>query len=96
MSGTVLNKLTQIAEQQNKILDRLISLHDQHRISNRKLQELCTLTKRGWENAREMLKAVQLSYYNVLEAQAYCLDQTEDSLQDLSNTVANSTCNGCI
>ena len=79
----------EIKTSQQAILEKLFDLDRKHRVINVKLHETNVNVKKGLEECKKMLKCVQKSYHNVLEAQEYCLNETEENISDLSNCVSN-------
>ena len=86
----ILNLLVEIQESQKALTQKIVLLERTQRVSNTKLNENKIYIKRGWASCKDMLKAVQTSYHNVLKAQEHCLLENEDMIQDLSNSVSNS------
>ena len=86
----ILNLLLEIQESQKALTEKIIMLERRQRVTTGKIHENKIFIRRGWESCKDMLKAVQTSYHNVLKAQEHCLLENEDLIQDLSNSVSNS------
>ena len=89
VTDQLLNMILEVQQTQKIILNKLL-LHERNtRVTHRQLHDTKLSVKRGYDLCLEQLKAVQKSYHNVLEAQEHCMEENEDLLSDLSNSVTN-------
>jgi len=74
----ILNLLLEIQESQKILTKKILLLERGQRVTNTKLHENKIFIRRGWNSCKEMLRAVQTSYHNVLQVQEHCLEESED------------------
>ena len=85
-------KLDLILERLGTINERLMKCEETCRLTRHKVNEFGILLKRGSKQNLEMLRVCQQGYYNVLRAQQYCAEKTDEIMEetgDLSNCISN-------
>jgi predicted transcriptional regulator len=74
------------------VLKRLLQIETDCRIMRHKIHEFGIMLKRSNAEQREMLRVCHTGYTNVLKAQEYVANKTDELMDDcceMSNTVSN-------